>query len=124
MVPANVAPPKGLFWAILMLIFMLVEIGVLLDIERQYINATMKLFFAGLGILAVLQLVGILLVASGRYRVGGVVQIIASAAHAFDLIGFVGVAGGIKAYRYPERLAKSRSGATAGLAVDPPIARG
>ena len=118
------APPKGLIWAILMLVFMLFEIGILVDIERQYVNASMALFFAGLGALALLQLVGILLVAAGRYRVGGVVQIVASAVHAVDLIGLIGVAGGIKAYRYPERLAKSRPQATANLAVDTPIVRG
>ena len=94
-----------------MLVFMLLEIGVLIDIERQYINAMMLFFFAGLGFLALLQFVGILLVAAGRYRVGGVVQIVASAVHTFDLIGLIGVAGGIKAYRYSERLAISRPGA-------------
>ncbi len=117
-------PPKGLMWAILMLFFMLIEIGVLIDIERQYINAMMLFFFAGLGFLALLQPVGILLVAAGRYRVGGVLQVAASAVHALDLIGIIGVVGGIKAYRYPERVAKSRPGATADLAVHPPIVRG
>ena len=91
-----------------MLIFMLGEIGILIDIERQYVNAATLFFFAGLGFLTLLQLVGILLVAAGRYRVGGVLQIVASAVHALDLIGLVGVVGGIKAYRYPERLAESR----------------
>ena len=117
-------PPKGLMWAILMLFFMLFEIGIFIDIERQYINAMMLLFFAGLGFLALLQLVGILLVAAGRYRVGGVLQVAASVVHALELIGFIGVVGGIKAYRYPERLAKSRPGATADLPVHPPIVRG
>ncbi len=119
----NVAPPKGLNWAILMLIFMLVEIAVLLDIERQYVNATMELFFAGLGILALLQFVGIALVTAGRYRVGGVLQVAASAVHALDLIGMIGVVGSIKAYRYPERLAMSRPGVTAGLPVHPAVVR-
>ncbi len=117
-------PPKGLLWAILMLFFMLCEIGVLIDIERQYVNAMTLLFFAGLGFLALLQLVGILLVAAGRYRVSGVLQVAASAVHTLDLIGIIGVVGGIKAYRYPERLAQSRPGATAGLPVRPPIVRG
>ena len=120
----NVTPPKGLMWATLMLFFMLLEIGVLIDIERQYINAMMLFFFVGLGILALLQFVGILLVAAGRYRVGGVLQVAASAVHALDLIGMIGVVGGIKAYRYPERLAISRPGATADLPVHPPIVRG
>ena len=117
-------PPKGLMWATLMLFFMLLEIGVLIDIERQYINAMMLFFFAGLGFLALLQFVGILLVAAGHYRVGGVLQVAASAVHALDLIGMIGVVGGIKAYRYPERLAMSRPGATADLAVHMPVVRG
>ena len=120
----NVTPPTGIMWAILMLFFMLFEIGILIDIERLYINAMMLLFFAGLGFLALLQLVGILLVAAGRYRVGGVLQVAASAVHTLDLIGIMGVVGGIKAYRYPERLAQSRPGATAGLSIRPPIVRG
>ncbi len=117
-------PPKGLTWAIPMLVFMLCEIGVLMDIEGRYTNSMVLLLFAGLGFLALLQFVGILLVAAGRYRVGGVVQIVASAVHALDLIGMIGVVGGIKAYRYPDRLAMSRPGATADLAVHMPVVRG
>ncbi len=107
-----------------MLVFMLLEIGVLVDIERQYISAMMLFFFAGLGFLALLQFVGILLVAAGRYRVGGALQVAASGLHALDLIGIIGVVGGIKAYRYPQRLAVSRPGATADHAAHMPIVRG
>ena len=74
--------------------------------EKQYINTMMVLFFTGLGFLALLQFAGILLVTAGHYRVGGVLQIVAGAVHALDLIGVIGIFGGLAAYRYPERLAK------------------
>lgn len=99
-------PSKGFAFSISMLVFMLIEIGVLADIERQYINTMLLLLFAGLGLLALLQFAGILLVMAGHYRVGGVLQIVASAVHVLALIGLLGILGGLAAYRYPERLAK------------------
>ena len=106
-----VTPSRGLAFSIAMLVFMLIEIGVLADIERQYISTMMLFFFAGLGFLALLQVAGILLGTAGHYRVGGVIQLIASAVHALDLIGLIGIFGGLAAYRYPERLAKLDRGA-------------
>ena len=106
-----VTPSRGLAFSITMLVFMLIEIGVLADIERQYINTMMLFFFTGLGFLALLQFAGILLVTANHYRVGGVIQLIASAVHALDLIGLIGIFGGLAAYRYPERLAKLDRGA-------------
>lgn len=107
MTPSMTATPsKGFAYSISMLVFMLIEIGVLIDIERQYINTMILLLFAGLGFLALLQFAGILLVMAGHYRVGGVLQIVASAVHALELIGLIGIFGGLAAYRYPERLAK------------------
>ncbi len=107
----TVTPSKGFAFSISMLVFMLIEIGVLADIERQYINTMILLLFAGLGFLALLQFAGILLVTAGHYRVGGVLQIVASAVHALELIGLLGIFGGLAAYRYPERLAKLERGA-------------
>lgn len=97
----TVTPSKGFAFSISMLVFMLIEIGVLADIERQYINTMILLLFAGLGLLALLRFAGILLVAAGHYRVGGVIQIVASAVHALESIGLLGIFGGLAAYRIP-----------------------
>ncbi len=55
----TVTPSKGFAFSITMLVFMLIEIGVLADIESQYINTMMLLLFSGLGLLALLQFAGI-----------------------------------------------------------------
>ncbi|MHC4492054.1 MAG: hypothetical protein ACYTDU_10560 [Planctomycetota bacterium] len=56
----------------------------------------------------VLQLAGMTLVAAGRYRLGGVLQIVASSVHLVKAEGIIGIVGGIKAYRYPDRSAEGR----------------
>jgi hypothetical protein len=63
------------------------------------------LYFLVCSATLLLQLAGILFVAAGRYRLGGVLQIVASGVHVIKLEGVIGVVGGIKAYRYPERSA-------------------
>ncbi len=63
------------------------------------------------GRFAPLLFAGIFLVTAGHYRVGGVLQIVASAVHVLDLIGILDIFGGLAAYRYPARLAKLERGA-------------
>jgi len=52
-----------------------------------------------------LQAAGMILVAVGRYRLGGVLQLIASSVHVLKAEGIIGVIGGIKACRYADQLA-------------------
>jgi hypothetical protein len=47
----------------------------------------------------IILVVGISLVAAGKYRIGGILQMACSAVHVPT--GVIGVIGGLKAYRYP-----------------------
>jgi hypothetical protein len=98
---------KGFPYSVGMLVFMLIELGVFFDIESRWANDSVQFLFAGLALLTVLQLAGILLVWAGHYRVGGVLQICASAVHVLDVMGLLGIVGGMRAYRYPERPTES-----------------
>ena len=51
----------------------------------------------------VLQVAGMMLVGAGRYRLGGVLQMVASSIHLVKVEGMIGIVGGIQAYRYPGR---------------------
>jgi len=62
----------------------------------------LDLYFAAIIATVTLQSLGILLVWLGRYRAGGVLQIIASAPHVVKLEGLIGIIGGLLAYRYPD----------------------
>ncbi len=63
-------------------------------------------------VLFMLQGLGLVFVMTRRYRIGGVLQMVASGCHVPDLFGLIGVAGGWKAYHYPARaLECQKSGA-------------
>jgi len=59
----------------------------------------------------VLQFLGIFLVNVKYYRLGGIVQILASAPNVVKGEGLIGVIGGIKAYNYPRTLRDADSNA-------------
>jgi hypothetical protein len=90
-----------------MLIFMIMEIGVFFDawLTSGHVNEYVVWYFGVKIVLCVMQAIGMWLVAGGRYRLGGTLQIVASAIHVVELMGLVGVYGGLQAYRYPEQLA-------------------
>ncbi|MBW1816692.1 MAG: hypothetical protein JRJ60_05975 [Deltaproteobacteria bacterium] len=92
-----------------MLIIMLLEVGMVLDIPFAYYNLPLGIFLAVEAFTAVLQLAGILMVASGLYRSGAVLEFIASAIHLLDITGILGIVGARKAYKYPERLSESQA---------------
>jgi len=50
---------------------------------------------------------GVLLVTRGWFRLGGGLQIVASAAQVFKIDGVIGIVGGVKAWRYPARMDKA-----------------
>jgi hypothetical protein len=100
---------KGYPWSIAMLALMIFEALALIEgLMRDSTSGWADLAASWLGIYlvvhateTVLLAAGILLVAAGRYRVGGVLQIACSAVHVPT--GVIGVVGGLKAYRYPDR---------------------
>ncbi len=53
------------------------------------------------------QGMGVLLVTRGWFRLGGGLQIVASAAQVFKIDGVIGIVGGVKAWRYPARMDKA-----------------
>jgi hypothetical protein len=99
-------PSRGFKFAIPMLIFMIMEIGVFIDawLVGSRINKYVVWYFALKIVLCLVQATGIWLVARGAYQAGGTLQIAASAVHLVELVGLVGIYGGLQAYRYPERL--------------------
>ena len=99
-------PSKGYALAVAMLIFMVMEVSLLADawLSGSRLNVYVLYYFGVKAVLCVVQLVGILLVVGGRYRLGGALQLVASAIHVPELLGIVGVLGGLAAYRYPARL--------------------
>ena len=115
---------KGFAWALSMFGLDLVEFLALLEV--MFLDSHRGPSFSGRGFIGiyfwistvslVLQLVGVLLVAKGFYRLGGVVQIVSSSIHVPKGEGVIGVIGGLKAYRYPQALAAQ----TAAAAPDSP----
>jgi hypothetical protein len=55
------------------------------------------------------QIVGTVLVTKGRYREGGIIQIVSNVVHLPKGDGLIGLIGGIKAYKYPEILAAQQA---------------
>lgn len=93
-------PSKGLGFATSALVVMLLEFALVIDIGPDYRSEPILILFTVFGILCILQIVGILLVLAGHYRVGGILQIVASAAHVIDGFGVLGVIGGTNAMRH------------------------
>ena len=106
--PPRSEPPRaspGLSWAYAMLFLEVLEclmLGEVVFFDRKPGSG-----FGAIGIyfcvvLATLlgQVVGIVLVRRGRYRVGGLVQIVSSAIHVLKAEGLIGVIGGMRARAY------------------------
>lgn len=88
-----------------MLVVMVFEFLVLFDMRpatNEFKSIGTTVFFGYLLMAALVQLIGLLLVKAGHYKAGGALQIIASAGHIIDLIGIIGIYGGLKAYRFTE----------------------
>jgi hypothetical protein len=104
------APPPsranpGLTWAYVMLFLEILES--LMVGEVVFFDRAPGSGFGAIGIyfclvLATLvgQVVGIILVLRGRYRLGGLVQIVSSAIHVPKGEGLIGVIGGMRARAY------------------------
>lgn len=108
-------PSKGLIWAQIMMGLMVVESLVLIEVifyDSPGIltqNPYLKLYFIATVITCVLQFIGILLVNTGHYKSGGVLQITASAVHALEIEGIIGLVGGFKAFTYPTMLEEKKA---------------
>ena len=95
----------GLTWAYVMLFLevleclMLVEV-VLFDRKPGSGFGAIGLYFCAVAATVLGQVAGILLVRRGRYRVGGLVQIVSSAIHVLKGEGLIGVIGGMRARAY------------------------
>jgi hypothetical protein len=106
-------PSKGLVLAQIMFCLMATEVLVLIEIvffdtvkAGDTRGIGLVLYFWGAVITCLLQLIGIILVKKGWFRVGGVLQMIASAPHALKLEGLIGIMGGLDAYDYPQELSE------------------
>jgi hypothetical protein len=95
---------KGLKLAVAMLAFMLLELGLIADawMSGRSINRYVVYLLGAKVVLFLVQLIGVVLVTRNRFRLGGALQIFASALHVPELVGVVGIAGGLAAYRYSE----------------------
>jgi hypothetical protein len=95
-----VTPSKGLGWAGAMLGIEVAEALGLSEAALSGGNPYVKAFWAIVVATALVQVAGILCVRAGRYRAGGILQIVGSAPHAVKLDGIVGIVGGLHALRY------------------------
>ena len=110
--PANSIPTNGLKWSVASLILDITEVLVLVEIvffDKQRIDLNndfgiLEIYFVSTIVTAVGQFAGVMLVISGAYRLGGIVQIISSAPQMVKVDGILGVIGGIKACRYYRHL--------------------
>ena len=111
---------KGLLLAWIMLVLMAAELLALSEVvffdskEMGEPSFGLQLYFYVVLVTVLLQITGIILVKRGSFRVGGILQIIASAPHAIKLEGLIGIMGGLDAYDYPEELAQETTGAKNG----------
>lgn len=111
-------PPRaspGLTWAYAMLVLELLEclvVGevVFFDRARGSGFGAIGLYFCVVLATAAGQVLGILLVRRGRYRVGGLVQIVSSAIHVLKGEGLIGVIGGMRARAFARRMEVSDGG--------------
>lgn len=108
-------PSNGMIWAQIMGGLMIMESLVLVEViffdsEPGALsrNPYLKLYFFATVITCVLQFIGILMVKTGHYKWGGIVQIAASSIHALELEGIIGLIGGFKAYMYPQLLIEEK----------------
>ena len=98
---------RGFYWSIPMFFLILVETlalteVVLVDLREQGFDPMsnfVSLYYLIVVATLILQAGGMLLVWGGKYRVGGVLQIMGSSVHALKGEGIIGIIGGVKAYR-------------------------
>lgn len=104
-------PSNGVIWGLVSLALDLLEVIVLVEI--LYFDKAAFRGDGGSGLLQVYfyimlaatagQAAGVALAARSWYRLGGALQIVASAVQVFKVDGIIGVVGGVKAWRYPAR---------------------
>jgi len=101
---------NGLVWAMISLALDLIEVVVLVEIvffDKPAFNGAVSFGFLHVYLVMMVaatigQGLGVLSVAHGWYRVGGAMQIVASAVQVFKVDGIIGVVGGVKAWRYAD----------------------
>jgi len=116
---------KGLGWAISMLGLDLVELLALCEVVfgEPHRNPSFKpnvLIFVYFWIAVVsmlVQAIGTYLVTKGRYRAGGLLQIIGNSVQVPKGDGLIGLIGGILAYKYPDRIAAQQEASLSEPAV-------
>jgi hypothetical protein len=99
----------GLPWAYAMLVLEVVEclvVGEVVFFDRAPGSGfgAIGLYFCVVVATVLGQVAGILLVLRGRYRVGGLVQIVSSAIHVLKGEGLIGVIGGMRARAYARQM--------------------
>jgi len=112
-------PSNGLTWALSMMGLDLVEFLALVEIVFSDFRSGWASAGGGIVVLyfyiatasLLLQLVGVLLVTVGWYRLGGIVQIAASTPHIPKGEGLIGIIGGYQAYQYPVRVVAAQAAA-------------
>jgi len=84
-----------------MLMLQLLELAALTEVvvARSAHNLALSIYLAVVATTVALQIAGIALVLVGRYRLGGILQIAASAVHVLKLEGIIGIVGGLTAIR-------------------------
>ena len=111
--PAADGGSRGLSWAFSMLFLEAIECLVVaevafLDRPTRTPGAgfgAIELYFCVVAATLIGQVAGIVLVLRGRYRLGGLIQIVSSGIHVLEGEGFIGVIGGMRARAYglPQR---------------------
>lgn len=104
-ISAEATPSKGLGYGFGMLAFMLGEIAIFAGVNPDRWTDSHLTFLIGMGAAAAAQMLGMWLTYTGKYKIGGNLQIIASAMHIVDLMGVIGIVGGFLSRRYPDKLA-------------------
>jgi hypothetical protein len=100
-------PSNGLVWGIVSFVLDVVEILVLVEIiffdqARTGLHGSfnfLEIYFTVTLIATIGQGIGVVMVAKGWYRSGGIFQIVSSALQVIKIDGIFGVVGGIKAYQ-------------------------
>jgi hypothetical protein len=105
----------GLAWAYAMLLLEALECLVVAEVEffdrpRHPGFGALEIYFCVVTATLLGQVAGIILVLRGRYRLGGLVQIISSAIHVLKGEGFIGVIGGMRARAYASEAALKVAG--------------
>lgn len=102
---AEQLPSRGLGYATGVLIFMWAEISIYAGVRPSQMTDSHRLAIAAMVAIAFVQMLGMWLTSRGRHRLGGNLQIFASALHIVDVIGVIGIIGGVLSKRYPDKRA-------------------